>query len=66
VKASLEAQEGYLATNQKVGKAKAYTVKPPAVRDTICKLFSITPSNYTNIVSGYLKDRTFYSSGVSG
>ena len=42
VKVSLERQETHLRFNQKIGQKENKGAKPPPVRDTICKLFSIS------------------------
>lgn len=69
VKASLEMQETHLRFNQKIGKKENKGAKPPTVRNTICKLFSISSRTYSNIMSAYLSDtrnRVVYSSGKEG
>ena len=69
VKASLERQETHLRYNQKIGKKENKGAKPPPVRDTICKLFSISATTYARIMSAYLnnnRNRVVYSSGQQG
>ena len=69
VKASLERQETHLRYNQKIGKKENKGAKPPPVRDTICKLFSIGAPTYARIMSAYFNNnhnRVVYSSGQQG
>ena len=64
IRAALREQKRYLLAKRKVGKAKAGSVPPAGVRDTVCNLFSISSPTYTKIIGNYMRNRSVYKSGA--
>ena len=66
IKAALTMQVDYLKEVKRRGAAKQSSVRPPAVRKTICHYLGISPATYSCIINRYLEDRTVYASGQEG
>ena len=69
VKTALQHQETHLEMKKKLGTKTGRPSKPAATRETICKLFSIGHSQYTQIMHNYFasnKKRKAYATGKEG
>ena len=63
-RAALREQKRNLLAKRKVGKAKAGSIPPAGVRDTVCNLFSISSPTYTKIIGDYMRNHSVYKSGA--
>jgi hypothetical protein len=61
--AALRMQKGYLQKVGKLSKIKGRLVEKPQIRDTVCDLFHIGHDAYSEIVGGYLHNRSIYQTG---
>jgi hypothetical protein len=66
VGAALRMQKAHLQKVQKLGEIKGRLVEKPRIRDTVCDLFHIGHDAYSEIVGGYLHNRSIYQSGKEG
>ena len=64
IRAALKEQKRYLLAKRKAGKAKATSVPPASVRDTVCNLFSISSPTYSKIIGDYMRNHSVYKSGA--
>jgi hypothetical protein len=63
---ALHMQKSHLQKVQKLGKIKGRLVEKPRIRDTVCDLFHIGHDAYSQIVGGYLHNRSSYQTGKEG
>jgi hypothetical protein len=64
--AALRMQKSHLQKVQKLGNIEGRLVEKPRIRNTICNLFHIGHDAYSEIVGGYLHNRSIYQSGKEG
>jgi hypothetical protein len=63
---ALRMQKSHLQKVQKLGNIKGKLVEKPRIRDTVCDLFHIGHDAYSEIVGGYLHNRSIYQTGGRG
>lgn len=66
VSAALTMQVDYLEELRKMGQKRRQKLVKPAIRNTICRLFHVSPHTYSKIMTAFLSDRTIYEKKRGG